>query len=273
MTKLRNIATLGLSIILSLSLLTGCGSSDKTAAKEAAEGFMEGIRTNDADAVNNWSDSEVANGYFVSLFDADYLEEQLLTSLNNPDLEDETKTRLDEFYNKYANMMEEYQVTEVTMNKDGTATAQVTMKNSFPFDVVTSKETSAKFNEASVTYNTENQDELLKINEEQGADAAVSKACNDLILIAVDTYEEAIAESDPITYKLVLTISKNEETGSYYVTSVQSYDSSVAGTGAPAKDTYTTDTKVTTGASDEGASSGGDAAEASTSSEETTNGN
>lgn len=273
MTKLRNIATLGLSIILSLSLLTGCGSSDKTAAKEAAEGFMEGIRTNDADAVNNWSDSEVANGYFVSLFDADYLEEQLLTSLNNPDLEDETKAKLDEFYNKYANMMEEYQVTEVTMNKDGTATAQVTMKNSFPFDVVTSKETSDKFNEASVTYNSENQDELLKINEEQGADAAVSKACNDLILIAVDTYEEAIAESDPITYKLVLTLSKNEETGSYYVTSVQSYDSSVAGTGAPAQDTYTTDTEVTTGASDEGASSGGDAAEANTSSEETTNEN
>ena len=244
MINIKKAAVFGLSIVLSLTALTGCGNSDKTAAKEAAEGFMEGIKTNDSDLVNTWSDSEVSSGYFVSLFDADYLEEQLLTSLNNPTLEDETKTKLDDFYNKYANMMEEYQVTEVTMNKDGTATAQVTMKNSFPFDVVTSEETSAKFNEASVTYNNENQDELLKISEEQGSDAAVSKACNDLILIAVDTYEEAIAAADPITYKLVLTLAKNEETGSWYVTSVQSYDSSVAGTGAPATDTNTSATEV-----------------------------
>ncbi len=245
MINLKKAAVWGLSFIISASALVGCGS-DKSSAKEAAEGFMEGIKTNDDDLVNTWSDSEVAGGYFVSLFDADYLEEQLLTSLNNPTLEDDTKSKLDSFYDKYATMMEEYQVTEVTMNKDGSATAQVTMKNSFPFDVVTSEETSARFNEASTTYNNENQDELMKISEEQGSDAAVSKACNDLILIAVDTYEEAIAASDPITYKLVLTLNKNEETGSWYVTSVQSYDSSVAGTGAPATDTDTSATEVST---------------------------
>ncbi|WP_034446639.1 hypothetical protein [Butyrivibrio sp. AE2032] len=246
MNYIKKFTAVSLSILLGASALTGCGASDKSAVKEASEGFMNAIKNNDKDGINTWSDSEVANGYFVSLFDADYLEEQLLTSLNNPTLEEDTVSRLDDFYKKYEAMMEEYEVTEVTVGKDGTATAQVTMKTSFPFDVVTSDETSAKFNEASQTYNSENQDELLKLSEEQGSDAAVSKAYNDLILIAVDTYEEAIAASDSVTYKLVLNLAKNEETGSWYVTSVQSYDSSVAGTGAPATNTNTSATEVST---------------------------
>lgn len=243
MFNIKKIAAIGLSVILSTAALSGCGSSDKTSAKEAAEGFMEAVKTDDQDGINKWADDEVSGGYFVSLFDADYLEEQLLSSLGDPNLEDTTISRMDSFYSKYAGMMEEYQVTEVTMNDDGSATAYVTMKNSFPFDVVTSDETSAKFTEASLSYNNENQDELLKISEEQGSDAAVSKACNDLILIAIDTYEEAIAASDPVTYKLALTLQKNDETGSFYVTSVQSYDSSIAGTGVPATQTSTPDSE------------------------------
>ncbi len=245
MFNIKKYAAIGLSLILTTTALTGCGS-DKNAAKEAAEGFMEAVKTGDQDNVNKWSSDEVSSGYFVSLFDADYLEEQLLSSLGNPTLEDDTISRMDEFYSRYANMMESYQITEITMNDDGTATAYATMTNSFPFDVVTSEETSAKFNEASLTYNNENQDELLRISTEEGSDAAVSKACNDLILIAIDTYEEAIAASDTVTYKLALTLEKNSETDSWYVTSVQSYDSSIAGTGAPATETTTPDTTTTT---------------------------
>ena len=81
---------------------------------------------------------------------------------------------------------------------------------------------------------------------EQGAEAAVEKACNDLILIALDIYEEEIRDAEPVTYMLALTLNKNEETGSWYVTAVQSYDSSIAGTGAPATDTDTTATEVST---------------------------
>ena len=242
MLRTRKLAALGLSFILSATALAGCGSSDKSAAKEASEGFMQAVKTADQDGINKWSSDEVSNGYFVSLFDSDYLEEQLLGSLGNPTLEEETIARMDAFYSRYSNMMEEYQVTEVTMNSDGTATSYVTMKNSFPFDVVTSEETSAKFNEASLAYNTENQEELQRISTDEGSDAAVSKACNDLIIIAIDTYEEAIAASDPVTYKLALTLEKNAETGAFYVTGVQSYDSSIAGTGAPATETTTPST-------------------------------
>jgi len=254
MFNTRKIATIGLSFIISATALFGCGSSDKSAAKEAAEGFMEAIKTDDQDAVNKWSNDEVASGYFVSLFDAEYLEEQLLSSLGNPTLEDSTISKMDEFYAKYASMMEEYHVTEITMNDDGTATAYVTMTNSFPFDVVTSEETSAKFSEASAAYNEENKDELQKISDEEGSEAAVAKACNDLIQIAIDTYEDAISSSESITYKLALTLQKNEETAQWYVSSVQSYDSSIAGTGTPATKT-TTPPDADTTAADAGASS------------------
>lgn len=255
MFNTKKIAATGLAFILSAAALTGCANSDKTAVKEATEGFMEAVKTGDRDGINTWSNSEVANGYFVSLFDADYLEEQLISSLNNPTLEDSTIEKLDEFYQKYATMMEEYQVTEVTVNNDDTATVYVTMKNSFPYDVVTSEETSQKFTEASLTYNNENQDELLKINTEEGSDAAVSKACNDLILIAIDTYEEAIAASEPVTYKLALTLEKNTETGTWYVTGVQSHDSLVAGTGAPATETNTKATEAASTADSTGTDS------------------
>ena len=96
------------------------------------------------------------------------------------------------------------------------------------------------------------------ITNDQGAEAAVEKACNDLIIIALDIYEEEIRDAESVTYMLALTLNKNEETGSWYVTSVQSYDSSIAGTGAPATDTDTTatDTSTDTDAATEALSEG-----------------
>ena len=64
--------------------------------------------------------------------------------------------------------------------------------------------------------------------------------------ILINIYEEEIRDAEPVTYMLALTLSKNEETGSWYVSAVQSYDSSIAGTGAPATDTDTTATEVST---------------------------
>jgi hypothetical protein len=231
---------------MAVAALTGCESKDKGAVKEAAESFMEAVKTGDKDKINEYSSDEVASGYFVELFDADSLKDELTTSLGNPTLEDETVAKLDEFYSLYSSMMEKYEITDIGMNDDGSATAYVTMTNSFPFDVITNESSQVKFSKASEEYNTGNQDELIQITNEQGQQAAVEKACNDLILIALDIYEEEIEVSDPVTYILALTLNKNEETGRYYVTGVQSYDSSVAGTGTPAQDTDTTATDVST---------------------------
>ncbi len=243
MINIRKRAFTGLSIIISVLAVTACGSSDKSAVKETSEAFMEAVKTGDTDGINKYSASDVANGYFVSLFDSEYLEEQLLSSLGNPSLEDETIAKMDEFYSMYASMMDKYEVTEITLNDDGSATASVTMTNNFPFDIITSGEISNRFYEESIAYNEENQEEIARITEEEGTDAAMDKAYNDLILIAMDIYEDAVKEAEPVTYKIALGLEKNTETGEWYVKSVQSHDSQVAGTGAPATKTDTSATE------------------------------
>ncbi len=238
--SVKKTAVLGLSFILSLSMLTGCASQDKSAAKEATTAFMDAVKANDTNGINSYSNSEVSSGSFVALFDKNYLKEELTSKLGDPVLDDTTLAKLDELGSKYDNLMEEYQITDVTMNDDGTATSYITMTTKFPFDIVINEDAQKKFSEATDSYNETSKEELQQISEEQGQDAAISKAYNDIILIAVDIYEEAIDNSESITYLIALNLAKNEETGTWYVTSVQSYDSYIAGTGAPAKDTDTT---------------------------------
>ncbi len=242
MINYRKLAVIGFSFALSISMLTGCKNNDKNAVKEASEAFMEAVKENDTDNINRYSDSEVSSGYFVSLFDGDYMEKKLLSSLGNPTLDEETVAEMDEFYDMYGTLMKEYEVTEVTINDDGSATASVTMTTNFPYDIITSDETSQKILDASNAYTEENSEEIEKIMTEEGADAATEKAYNSIILIAMDVYEQAISDSEEITYKIALTLNKNTETGEWYVTAVQSHDSQVAGTGAPATKT---DTSVT----------------------------
>ena len=239
MINIKKIAVSGLAFILSASALTGCGSNDKTAVKEASEAFMEAVKTNDKDGINQYSNSDVASGYFVSLFDGDYVEEQLVSSLGNPSLDDETMAKMDEFYSMYATMMDKYEITEVVMNDDGSATTSVTMTTNFPFDVISSEETSTRVQTATASYNEANQEELTLIATEEGTEAATNRAYNDIILIVMDIYEEAILGAEQTTYKIALNLEKNEETGTWYVKSVQSHDSKVAGTGAPATETDT----------------------------------
>ena len=259
MFDFKKTAVVVTAVFMAASALAGCTSKDQGAVREAAEGFMEAVKTGSKDSINQYSSDEVANGSFVQLFDAEALKEQLTTSLGNPNLEDETVAELDEFYALYSSMLEEYEITDIAMSEDGNvATAYITMTNSFPYDVITNESSQNKFSKASEQYNNDNQEELLQITNEKGAEAAVEKACNDLILIALDIYEEEIRDAESVTYMLALTLNKNEETGSWYVTSVQSYDSSIAGTGAPATDTDTTatDTSTDTDAATEALSEG-----------------
>ncbi len=236
----------GLIIAASLS---GCQSKDKTAVTEAAENFLEAVKTGDQDKINEYSSGDVATGSFVSLFDGDYLKDQLTSSLDSTELTDETLAKLDEFYSMYETTLQEYKVNDVTLNEDGTSTVYATMKTNFPIDVTTSEEIQKKVKDAGDKYNEENMDEIFKVKDEQGDEAAIAKAYNDLIIITMNIYEEAIALSQPETYSIALTLEKNEETDSYYVTAVQSYDSSIAGTGAPATKTDTSTTESSTAAS------------------------
>jgi hypothetical protein len=252
-SNMINIKKTALGIMAGMILaasLSGCQSKDKSAVSETAGNFLEAVRENDKDAINTYSSGEVATGSFVSLFDGDYLKEQLTSSLDDTELTDETLDKLDEFYANYETTLQEYKINDVVINDDGSATVYATMKTNFPIDVTTSEDIQKKIQAASEKYNEENMDEILKVKDEEGDEAAIAKAYNDLIIITMNIYEEAIALSKPETYSIAITLLKNEETDTYYVTSVQSYDSSIAGTGAPATDTDTSNTESSEKSSD-----------------------
>ncbi len=235
-----------LSGIIIVTALGGCESAaDKSAVMETAGNFLEAVKNGDKDGINTYSSGDVATGPFVSLFDSEYLKEQLTSSLDDTELTQETHDKLDEFYSMYETNMQQYSVNDVKFNDDGTATVYATMKTRFPIDAITGEDTQKKVQQASTTYNEEHMDDIFKVKDEQGDEAAIAKAYNDLIVITMDIYEEVIEASSPETYSIAMTLVKNEETGNYYVTSVQSYDSSIAGTGAPATDTSTTDVSTT----------------------------
>ena len=150
MFEFKKTAAVVASALLLASALTGCESKDQGAVREAAEGFMEAVKTGSQDSINQYSSDEVANGSFVKLFDEEALKDQLTTSLGNPNLDDEAVAKLDEFYALYSSMLEEYEITDIAMSEDGNvATAYITMTNSFPYDVITNESSQTKFSKAS----------------------------------------------------------------------------------------------------------------------------
>ena len=254
--NIKRTAAIGLSLILCSASLIGCGNTKKDIEKatETADNFMTALKEGNIEGVSEYATADVSEGAFVELFDAEYLKLQLLTSLGNPGLDDETVQKLDSFYAHYASMIEDYSITEVTANDDNTTTAYVTMVNAFPYDVITSEGTQERFAQASEAYKEEHAEEIATITSEQGEDAAAEKVCSDLIGIAIDIYEESIKRSQPITYMIALTLSKDGKNDPWLVSSIQSYDSSVAGTGEHATDTDAPATGVDTSVPDTDAS-------------------
>ena len=239
-------AAAGLSILLCSTALFGCGSQKKEIeeATKVADSFMEALKDENINEISTYATEDVTNGAFVELFDSNYLKTELITSLGNPGLDDETVAKLDSFYAHYASMIDDYSITEVTLNEDETATAYVTLDNAFPYDVITGEATEERFTQASETYKEEHADEIATLTSEQGEDVATEKVCNDLIGIAIDIYEDSINRAQPITYMIALTLSKDGKGEPWLVTSVQSYDSSIAGTGEPATETDTSTTEA-----------------------------
>ncbi|MCR5404504.1 MAG: hypothetical protein K6E91_11910 [Butyrivibrio sp.] len=241
MNVLKKYASAALAAVLFTCLLTGCGKEkekDTTVVQEAAESFLEAVKTGDENGIKEHATSEVANGYFVTLFNAKALEEQFTSNLDKASIRDDTQAKMDEFYNLYTSMMEEYTITDVAYNEDGTATAHATMKTSFPIDVITSDDAKLSLNVATSKYNEENMDEIVKMRKDDGEDVAFVKISNDLIIVAMDVYEDIIASSSPMTYALELTMTEKKEEdqkeGTWLVSEIKDYDINAAGAAASA---------------------------------------
>lgn len=238
MIKINRIAAAVLSSALIVSSLTGCTkASSKNEAKEAAENFLSAVQSGDENSINTYASGDVASGSFVKLFDVNSLKEQFLEGFGDNEVEEETSAKLDEFCNMFSSLITGYEVTEVTIDDEGVATALSTVETRFPIDVIGSDEASKQIDQISESYYTEHQDELVQLINDEGEEAATITIYNEMTRSILDVYEGLIEQSEPETYAIVLTLKKNAETDSWYVTNIQDYDSSINGVTTPATDT------------------------------------
>ncbi len=229
MFNIKRAAAVFCAALISCSSLTGCGSADRDAVKETSEKFLAVVANDSTDEITDYATFEVANGDFVKLFNADKLLDQFSQGFSDAELTDETNAKVDEFCHLFADMIKDYTVTKVEVNKGGTATAIATLNTTFPIDIINDEGVSTKITEAVSKYNNDNADELAALYQE-GTEVAESKIYNDIILIILDIYSQEIAKSNEMNYAIALDLEKNPETDSWYVTNVKDYDSSTSST-------------------------------------------
>lgn len=223
----KKAASIILSAAFSIASLTGCTSSDKAGAEEAATGFLAVVASDSTEDINKYATMEVAGGDFVQLFDAESMTDAFVAGFDQSELTDETRAEVDEFCKLFDDMIKDYSVSKVEVDKDGVATAIATIGTKFPVDIINSESASEKIKEATDAYNKNNEEEIAALYE-QGEDVAEAKIYDDMIRIILEIYEDEIANSSEENYAIALTLEKNTETDTWYVTDVQDYDSSTA---------------------------------------------
>lgn len=216
------------AVVLSMSLLAGCGSKEKTNVEETANGFLTAVASNSTDDISKYATMEVAGGDFVQFFDAASMTDAFVAGFDQSELTDETKAEVSRFCALFADMIKDYEITKVEIGKDGTATAIATIKTKFPVNIINNATAQQKISEATEAYNTNNAEEIAALKE-QGEDIAKAKIYDDMIRIILEIYEDEIANSSEESYAIALTLQKNTETGTWSVVDVKDYDSSSTG--------------------------------------------
>lgn len=241
MINFKKITRLAVSAGLILTLLTGCGAQDKSDAKEAADQFLKAVKENDQDSINTYASSAVATGDFAAILDAEDLKNSFLQESGGASLSDEAKAKVDSFTNRLSTMIQSYEIKDVAINEDKSASVVASVTTAFSVSATNSEAFQQKLDDAVNQYYDEKHDEILEVNAQQGEEASAALIYEDLTLLVLDMYEQELNASGPETYAIALTLQKNAETGNWYVSNIQNYDNYINGTVAPATDTDTTD--------------------------------
>ena len=227
MNRLKKFTGLFTAALLTFSTLTGCSSQDKESVSESATTFLAIVADDSQEDINKYATTDVTNGDFVKLFDADLLTQQFMTDSEGVELSEESKAKLEEFCQLFSDMIQLYSVSDVEIIKGEpySATCIATIKTSFDVNVISSQEAADKIKAETEKYNTANADEIATLAEED-PDGANNKVYNDMLMLVLDVYENEIANSQETTYAMVLTLEKNSETDSWIVTKIENYDDS-----------------------------------------------
>ncbi len=258
----KKIGSIALMLTISTAALMGCTSADKTSAQETVTAFLDIVKSGTNENIEQYATEEVTSGEFVKTFDSEYLIEQLKNSFETAEIDSETNDKLNVFYDRISGMVSSYEITKVSIEKKNTATAIVKINTEFPVNIFGSEETSNRVKEAAEKYHQEHDKEISKLYEDVGEEEAQAQLYPVRVKIALDTYSQIIDESKPETYAIVLSLEKNTETDSWYVTGIDSFDSSVNGKTETATDTAVsvdaTDTDASVDATDTAVSVEGD---------------
>lgn len=227
MINFKRVIGVIVGLTISASVMTGCTSKDKTNVEETAKNFLQVVASESTDDLSAYATMEVAGGDFVQLFDADSMTDAFVAGFDLSELTEDTRAEVDNFCAIFDDMIKEYSITKVEVAKDGTATVIATIKTKFPVDIISSQSASDKISEATEAYNKNNAEEITALYE-QGEDVAKAKIYDDMIRIILEIYEDEIANSSEETYAIALTLQKNTETNTWYVTDVKDYDSSAS---------------------------------------------
>ncbi|MCR4758585.1 MAG: hypothetical protein K5792_12375, partial [Butyrivibrio sp.] len=272
MFNFRRISTLTTGAFLALSLLTGCSSNEKVAVTETAENFLSIVAEGTTENIEQYANNEVTEGSFVKTFDSGYLAEEFREGFVTEDVDEETLAKVNDFCSTISNMITGYEISDVTVNKDGTGTVIAIINTAFPIDIIDSDEALAKILQVADTYYAENEETIAAMYEEKTQEEVEAYIYNDMIDQTINLYTEMIDNAEEESYAIVLTLKKNTETDSWYVSAVSSYDNATSGTTEAATETATTaSSNTSTEASSELSSELSEKSSTDTSSESSSN--
>lgn len=240
MQPLKYLPAIAASILVSFSLLTGCGSADKTAVQETAENFLSIVKSGTNENIEKYASLEVAEGEFVKTFDSEYLKQNFKEGFVSSEVDEETLAKVDSFCSLFSDMVTEYSISDVNVDKSGVGHVTAIINTAFPIEVVDNEEALLKISEMAENYYAENEETIKALYEEKTEEEVEEIVYNDMIVKIIEVYETLIKEASPESYAIRLTVEKNSETDSWFVTDVSTYDSAITGVTTVATETATT---------------------------------
>ena len=229
-----------LALSISVLSLTGCTSADRTAIEETANSFLSIVTSGTTENIEKYASDEVTNSPLVKVYDTEYLVDSFKEGFITDEIDEETAAKVDEVCSLISNMVTDYEITDVSVNKDGKGVIVAIINTAFPVNIIESDEAVERRNAVAEEYYTENQETIEALYAEHTEEEVEAIVYNDMIYKIFEVYEDMINNASPESYAIVLTAEKNAETDSWYITDVSSYDSAANGATAPATDTATT---------------------------------
>ena len=199
-------------------LATGC-NSDKKAATETVEGFLNAMIANDMEKASQYATEEFMNSDTMKLMQPDYLADTFYAAMGveKDDLDEKAQNAVNEYVKDVVDKAyKSFEIQDIKIQEEtAAATARITLGYNPEASSNVSDDTTNLVNE----YQTEHYDELVAIFTEEGEKAMYKKIYNDLIPIVIGKMQEALKSSETSEEKTILSLVKKD--GKWLVTDLE----------------------------------------------------